>query len=71
MYVEKDVFVGVQEDFRVEVVVKPGLEGWMEQLDWETEEQHSERREQHTEAQRQEDVLCESVVQVSGAWGAA
>lgn len=34
----------VQEDFRVEVVVKPGLEGWMSSLDWETEE-HSKRRE--------------------------
>ena len=26
---------GVQEDFRVEVVIKPGLEGWMSRLDWE------------------------------------
>ena len=40
---------GVQEDFRVEVVVKPGLEGRLSGLDGETEEQHSERGEQHTQ----------------------
>ena len=40
---------GVQEDFRVEVVVKPGLEGRLSSLDGETEEQHSERGEQHTQ----------------------
>lgn len=26
---------GIQEDFRVEVAIKPGLEGRMSSLDWE------------------------------------
>lgn len=32
---------GVQEDFRVEVVIDLCLEGWVSRLDWETEEQNN------------------------------
>lgn len=63
---------GVQEDFRVEVVVKPGLEGWMSSLDWETEEQHSERREHHMQRLRGRKTCCVRVWSRSQEpWGAA
>lgn len=49
---------GVQEDFRVEVVVKPGLEGRLSSLDGETQEQHSERGERHTQRFRGRRTCC-------------